>query len=168
MFSQRYRSCARPASKVVGVAGDHQPCTAPRQAGTSRRGARNARRDLQLVHRGLRHRRPQRREGAPRRVERVALVRGTHWRCEPQLGTQCTSSWLRGLVQAAACEPESRRRRFHSRGVSSRTSRARGEGSMTKRRSRPRTAFSAGGKTAFCPHSQGCGRRSLPRSSGQV
>jgi pimeloyl-ACP methyl ester carboxylesterase len=70
------------------------------------------------VHRGLRHRRPERRQsdaggaiGAPR-LGRTAMV------------TRFTSGPLRGPVQAAACAPESRRRRFHSRGVSSRTSRA--------------------------------------------
>jgi hypothetical protein len=34
----------------------------------------DARRDLQLVHRGLRHRRPQGRQGAARRVERFTAI----------------------------------------------------------------------------------------------
>jgi len=40
------------------------------QASASR-GAHDARRYLQLVHRGLRHHRPERRQGAARWIERV-------------------------------------------------------------------------------------------------
>ena len=42
------------------------------EAGSSRRSAHDARRNLRLVHRGLRHRRPERRQGAARRTERVS------------------------------------------------------------------------------------------------
>ncbi len=43
---------------------------------------------------------------------------------EQAIGTRHTSDPLGDPVQAAACASESRRKRFHSRGVSSRTSRA--------------------------------------------
>ena len=51
---------ARVGREILGTARDDEPRTAARDAGSSRRSARDARRDLRLVHRGLRHRRPER------------------------------------------------------------------------------------------------------------
>ena len=62
---------ARTAERqILGIARDDEPRAAARNAGQPRRGARDARRNLQLVHRGLRHRRPQRRQGPARRTGR--------------------------------------------------------------------------------------------------
>ena len=48
------------------IARRHEPRPAVARAGPARRGARPARAPLRLVHRGLRHRRPERREGPAR------------------------------------------------------------------------------------------------------
>ena len=60
---------ARRQSARSGVARHDEPRALAQQAGPSRRSAHDARRNLRLVHRGLRHRRPERRQGAARRVE---------------------------------------------------------------------------------------------------
>src|SRR6266852_3405080 len=65
----------------MGIARDYEPRAAARQAGSPRRVARDVRRDLRLVHRGLRHRRPERRKGAARRVECLVADRGGNMRC---------------------------------------------------------------------------------------
>ena len=56
----------RQSARIDGVACHDEPRPAAREAGPSRRSARDARRNLQLVHRGLRHRRSERRQGAAR------------------------------------------------------------------------------------------------------
>src|SRR6266849_780059 len=54
----------------MGVARGDEPRAAARETTPSRTGAHDPRRDLQLVHRGLRHRRP---EGCE------SIARGTEW-----------------------------------------------------------------------------------------
>ena len=54
----------RQRRQIFRIARDDQPCPPAQTAGQARRGARDARRNLQLVHRGLRIRRPQGRQGA--------------------------------------------------------------------------------------------------------
>src|SRR6266849_2982187 len=56
----------------MGIAGDDESCAVARQAGPSQRGACDARRNLRLVHRRLRHSRFERRESITRRTQRVA------------------------------------------------------------------------------------------------
>ena len=56
----------RQAGKIVGIARDNQPRAIAQRAGPPRRSARDARRNLRLVHRGLRHRRFEGRQGAAR------------------------------------------------------------------------------------------------------
>ena len=58
------------------------------EAGSSRRSARDARRHLRLVHRRLRHRRPERRQGAARRTRRHADVTCSKCRTENATGAK--------------------------------------------------------------------------------
>ena len=69
----RHRA-AQPAPHRTGraLAGGQRPARSA-QGVAARRSARDARRNLQLVHRGLRHRRPEGREGAAQRAEQLAL-----------------------------------------------------------------------------------------------
>jgi hypothetical protein len=67
-LSRSDRGRAGAERQVVGVACDDESGTIARQARASGRGARDARRHLSLVHRGLRHRRPHRRQSAARGV----------------------------------------------------------------------------------------------------
>jgi tetratricopeptide (TPR) repeat protein len=63
-FRTAIENFAQAAREVVGIARDDEPRTLARAARSSRHTARDAGRHLQLVHRGLRHRRPDRRQGA--------------------------------------------------------------------------------------------------------
>jgi hypothetical protein len=73
-------SCFRGAIEIArgakceirGVAGHDEPRPAAREAGPARRGAHDARRNLRLVHRGVRYHRSERGEGPARRTERIA------------------------------------------------------------------------------------------------
>ena len=67
----------RPRARHAGlrIARRHEPRPAVARAGPAGRGARPARARLRLVHRGLRHRRPERREGAARRTGRMSAVK---------------------------------------------------------------------------------------------
>ena len=60
----RYRP--EPAGEIAGAARRDQPRPAVARPGQARPGPRPARADLRLVHRGLRYRRPQGRQGAAR------------------------------------------------------------------------------------------------------
>jgi len=51
---------------IIRIARDHESCATTCEGESSRRGAHHARRDLQLVHRRLRHRRRERRQGVAR------------------------------------------------------------------------------------------------------
>jgi predicted ATPase len=62
---------ARRQSAKSLASGDDEPCPPSRQTGEARRGAADARRDLRLVHRGLRHGGPERREVTTRRAVRL-------------------------------------------------------------------------------------------------
>src|ERR1700693_3684958 len=57
----------------MGVACDDQPRAVTRFSGAPRRSAHNARRNLRLVYRGLRHRRSEGRQGAPGPTKRIAV-----------------------------------------------------------------------------------------------
>ena len=56
-------------AKFVGAARRHQPRPAVARSRQARRGARAARPDLRLVHRGFRHARPEGGEGTARRID---------------------------------------------------------------------------------------------------
>jgi hypothetical protein len=64
---------ASSIGEILGAARDDQPRVATREAEHARRGARDAREQLQLIHRGFRHRRPEGRQGSVGGVERSAL-----------------------------------------------------------------------------------------------
>ena len=68
MFSSGDQSCPASEREVSGIARNDEPRPPSPTSGMPRRGARNARRDLQLVHRRLRHRRPEGRQGAAGRA----------------------------------------------------------------------------------------------------
>src|SRR5208282_3973475 len=57
---------------AIEISRDDKSRAVARQAGSSRGTPRDARGNLQLVHRGLRHRRPERRQGAARGTQRIA------------------------------------------------------------------------------------------------
>src|SRR5216683_4857157 len=77
---------------MVGVARDDEPRTIARGTGAPRRGTRDARRNLRLVHRGLRQRRPERRQGAAGRTPR-----------RPMICAKCHSDNLADAVFCAEC-----------------------------------------------------------------
>ena len=71
MFAHSDRNRPPAKCEIRGVACHDEPRAAG-EARLPRRGARDARRNLQLVHRGLRDRRPERGQGAARRTKRIA------------------------------------------------------------------------------------------------
>src|ERR1700732_2740524 len=71
LLSQVNRSLAAAIRKDVRVARDNEPRASARKAGTPRGSARDARRNPRLVHRRLRYRRSEKRQGVARRTERV-------------------------------------------------------------------------------------------------
>jgi hypothetical protein len=64
LFSRCTRFCTCAGGQMVGTSHDDESRPTARDARSSRRGARDARRHLRLVHRGLRHRRPEGRQDA--------------------------------------------------------------------------------------------------------
>src|SRR6266849_2551110 len=74
LLSRGDRDCAASASEVMGIARDYEPRAPAREAGPPRRSARDSRRNLRLVHRRLRYRRPERRQGAARAGRIAAML----------------------------------------------------------------------------------------------
>ena len=68
LLPQGHRGRPEPGRASVGAARRDQPRAAVARSGQARRGPRPARAGLRLVHRGLRHRRPEGRQGAARRA----------------------------------------------------------------------------------------------------
>ena len=83
VLSQVDRNRPGSTSQIARAPRRDQPCAALGRAGRAAEGARPPRPDLRLVHRGLRHRRPQGRQGSARRaVPRMAAhVKG--FGCRP-------------------------------------------------------------------------------------
>ena len=68
LFHTAIEIARRQNAKSWELRATHEPRAIARQTGQARRGARDARRNLQLVHRRLRHRRSEGRKGAARRT----------------------------------------------------------------------------------------------------
>src|SRR5713101_7983155 len=73
MLTQSDRDLAPAERKIVGAARNDELGPTAREAGPSQRSARDARRHLWLVHRRLRHRRPEGRQGPARRVGKLIM-----------------------------------------------------------------------------------------------
>ena len=67
-FRASHRHCPRAEGKVLGIARGDEPRPAVARSGQTAAGSRSSRPGLRLVHRRLRHFRPQRSQGAARRV----------------------------------------------------------------------------------------------------
>src|SRR5215469_2557040 len=70
-FREANCALAKHEREVARTARGHECRAASARYQAPRRGARDALRDLQLVHRGLRYRRPEGRQGAARRTEQL-------------------------------------------------------------------------------------------------
>ncbi len=107
------RNRAAPGGQVVGAARRHQPGPPAAQAGQDRRGPRDARGNLRLVYRRLRHRRPQGRQGAARRVESMKMrcskcgtgESATARNSAPSAGARCRDRCSKcGFGKRAGCQ----------------------------------------------------------------
>ena len=67
------RVCPQAAGQVIRTARDFGSSASAEKSGPDRRSPRDARRNLQLVHRGLRHRRPEGRKSAARGIEQFTV-----------------------------------------------------------------------------------------------
>jgi hypothetical protein len=111
----RDRNRARSWSEVLRVAPNDQPRAPVARPGQTRCRARPPCPTLRLVHRRLRHRRPEGRQVATGGASGAPCLGLT------AIGTRHSSGLLRGAVQAAAFATEPCQRPFHSHPVSSKT-----------------------------------------------